>query len=768
MELKAIRLFPMIESNEDFIFKPHPVLNPAGLEYKNYWDDMEKKCIEGLWGRDGSKWRYMSGPLHFYIKLGAIDRIMRGKAGQGTGSPNLRDIEWIVSYDYLICRGFSGFRDDPYYTCQRIIGRLQAGEELDVQDQYELEELQHVKRPDGSYKTYIDPIELLHNKSDLPLGPPLYENDALNYNLMGARGVGKSYLIANMVILHEWLFDGVKYYEDLEDMKMKSVTVVGSGVAAFSEDLLSKVRVTMMKLEQEHGAWEEDDTVKPGFFDRKYTGTFEPGKSITARYQKKTRTGFVYKGSHSLLAHRVFTVESPQAAVGKRANIIICEEVGLVKNILQVHGSNKNVMSVDGKKFGTAIYLGTGGNMEKITGIKAIFENPDTYDMFCLKDVFEGRSKPIGRFIPAYYGLMLDNLGNTILDDSYQSVMDRRRKLSQNETSDALDDEMMNSPIFPSEMFMSKAGLKFPAAKIRARKADLDIHKLHERIWSKGWLEYEDKEKKSVRWVPDIENRIIPILTYNLDQYKLNYTSGIVIYEHPPEYIPDPTFRRSLYKVTYDTLKDDHGGTSLASIIVYKGFPDNLWEGGFTDTIVAEYIGRLDKVNDIHEIAIKLAMYYNAKLLPEINIPDIVRYCEMQGKFYLLQPAPEVAIGKFVKNPTFKYKVGIDMTSGNLQEQSIQLLRQWLLNPREKDANGVVTKTNIDFIYSLRLLNELEVYNGEGNYDHLRSAMILALWLAQETEEPIKLANENAKYEEIETYFAEKHKQINNEFYYNF
>ena len=170
----------------------------------------------------------------------------------------------------------------------------------------------------------------------------------------------------------------------------------------------------------------------------------------------------------------------------------------------------------------------------------------------------------------------------------------------------------------------------------------------------------------------------------------------------------------------------------------------------------------------MHEIAIKLAHYYNAKILPETNISDMIRYCEMVGKYNMLQPALTVAIGKILKNPSFKYEVGIDMTSKTLQEQSIQLLRQWLLNPRKVNEFGIVTETNIDHIYSLRLLNELEIFNGEGNYDHLRSAMILALWMSQETEEPIEEAANNRKYEEIDEFFLQRDKQINNDFYYQY
>ena len=49
------------------------------------------------------------------------------------------------------------------------------------------------------------------------------------------------------------------------------------------------------------------------------------------------------------------------------------------------------------------------------------------------------------------------------------------------------------------------------------------------------------------------------------------------------------------------------------------------------ETIVATYHGRHDQVDDIHDIAVQLALYYNAKILPETNLPDFVRYCKRRS-----------------------------------------------------------------------------------------------------------------------------------------
>lgn len=575
---------------------------------------------------------------------------------------------------------------------------------------------------------------------------------------------------------HEWYFSGIKSHDILLKEKPSPIELLlAAGSSDFSNDLMTKIKLTQDYIQSNVGAYTDKTSLEevfyPGFFHKESSGSTTAGAKVplTQKFGRKRGNSWLVSGIGTTLSHKTITTENPNVASGKRNNLQVVEEGGLVGNIFDFYGTAKNSM-IRKNKFGTLFIIGTSGNMDKLDGIKKMFENPDEYDFLSFNDVYEGRDKRIGRFLPAYYADedFRDKNGNTNVEASFEHVMEVRAGLALSDTSSLLDNEMMNRPIVPSEMFMNKAGLKFPVVKIRARKTELDLYKFHEKIWSIGTLEYTDKDKNQVKWKPDLERKLKPILTYNLDQYNHDYTSGIVIYEHPPSIIPDPTYKRSLYKITYDPVKDDKGGTSLCSILVYKGFSSNLWEAGFQDTIVAEYVGRLDKVNDMHEIAIKLAHYYNAKILPETNISDMIRYCEMVGKYNMLQPALTVAIGKILKNPSFKYEVGIDMTSKTLQEQSIQLLRQWLLNPRKVNEFGIVTETNIDHQYSLRLLNELEIFNGEGNYDHLRSAMILALWMSQETEEPIEEAANNRKYEEIDEFFLQRDKQINNDFYYQY
>ena len=138
---------------------------------------------------------------------------------------------------------------------------------------------------------------------------------------------------------------------------------------------------------------------------------------------------------------------------------------------------------------------------------------------------------------------------------------------------------------------------------------------------------------------------------------------------------------------------------------------------------------RTDNTEDLHDAAIKLALYYNAKILVENDIPDFIRYCKRLGLYYILQPTPTEAITRVLKSSTQKYEVGVRMVPG-LGVQCEQLIANWLNLPFKEDMGRLYN--NCFKLKSKRLIEELINYKREGNFDHVSSLKILMLWLSQE------------------------------------
>lgn len=609
-----------------------------------------------------------------------------------------------------------------------------------------------VKQQIMSKKVKISSIEPLEIMPSVCLG---VDNEDKLFVVNDFVVTHNSFFCAGAVIAHEFLFDGHKVFNDDYLIKPNTVEIfLGSALSDKSSQLVQMVQLGFNNLP---GAYGEGDDYIPSPFFKNCSGVLTPNnKQNPYRHKYKERQGgnWVEKGSRSAIYHGIYTTENPQAAVGGRYTVMVIEEVGLVPNVLGVHGANETTMTAGTLKFGSSFFIGTGGNMEKILESKIMFTDPKSYDIIPYKDSFEHRSKPIGLFMPAYYALnqYKNELGNTDLPGAFKFLEDIRKEKRKSSTSIAINEEMMARPLIPSEMFLSKEGTVFPVELLRERLTKIEIEDLWRARASVGFLDYIDNSKKHVKWREDLSrSQTLPIVTYNLDPYQGRIDGDIVIYEHPPDNIPAPSYTRSLYKIVYDPVKDDHMGTSLSSILVYKGFSDSSWEGGLQDAIVAEYVGRLDKVNDMHDIAIKLSLYYNAKVMVENNIPDFIRYCRKSGYWQILQPSPYLAISKVIKNPSRKYEVGITM-SQQLNTHSEQLLRQWLLEPWNRGHPEEDGRVNVHKLFSTRILEELTSYNRDGNFDCVSALKLLAVWLSQESEEPIVRERQDNRHQEFKDY----------------
>lgn len=774
MSFKAVKLFPDIYDIRPFINREHPILHPDSIDYSNYWEKEEIKCLEGFWGLDKADnkggWRYMPPSLYFYINYCIIaDEDERGKTTRMI-NPDLRDIDWLIHYGWLTALGFSGFENDEEYTCNRLVYKIENNIKLTPQEEVKLKNLNFLKRKDGEYKKYIESKEYLYKTFPKSLGRPIYDNDAKNFFLLTSRATGKSYSVSG-ILAQTFNFYGKKYYdESYLDNPAAAELLVGSSQTSKSNELIKKFLTIQEHLKTGPGAWGKGDEFIPGYFYNNCTGKTGPNNTDSPyRHEYRAQEGKIWlnKGTGTKLVHVAYA-DNAEAAVGTRPQIMVVEECGLSSDLLKIHAANETCM-IRKNKFGSALYLGTGGNIDKINDSKIIFEDPETYDFVPYVDLWENRSRPIGCFIPAYYSnnVFKDHNGNTDIEAALeQEILERKRK-EQASNSMALDGYMMARPLVPSEMFLSSTSNLFPTAKLRQREAEIETKNLFNIYASIGDLEWNDVDKKSVKWVEDLgpRRKSRPIQHMNLDQYKANLNSAIVIYEHPPDNIPNPTYRRSLYKVVYDPVKDDGGGTSLASILVYKGFAEESWNAGMQDTIVAEMLCRYDKVDDIHELAIKLATYYNSMILVENNLPGFINYCKMNGFVHKLQICPYEAIKKGGINYAHKYEYGVTMTRP-LSVHCEQLIRQMLLEPWKKLDDGVLL-LGLDKLYSLRIIRELQSYDRDGNYDHVSSLKLLVLWLSQERDVEIKEDDKKEDpYNDLNNFFKTRvrtvHPQKNN------
>ena len=713
-------------NNSLFIEKEIPKLHPQSQEYIKYWKEQKKFCIEGKW--IGGRW--MPPNLYFYINHGTIllNKNKYAKA-KTPGRPLLWDIHWEFFYAWSACRGLTGFDKQP--EVQELIHHIQSNSE---DYSKELEIRSRIK----------DVREVLKN-STADLGKPVYLNEAKNLMMLGSRDFGKSYSVANGVILHEFLFDGLKEYTEDSIKNPPSVEIlVGAGDGKYSSDLLRKVKLASDSLP---GGVDINNLWYPPPFSKKTTGAFS--KEVMHLYRKKIGGTWIDKGTKSIIRHRTFA-DNPFAAQGTRNSIMVMEEIGMFDNLKESMEASVDTMKDSGHKFGSAILLGTGGDMASGTiDASEMFYDPHTYEMLDFEDTWENKGK-ICYFVPDYLANrhFKDSEGNSDINAAKDYEEKEREKIRKGKNaSTALDAHIQYHPIIPSEIFLSKSGNIFPKKELQSWLSILESNPLYENVENIGYLIQEDDG--IVRWKPDLTRELKPITKFPLDTKKDDIEGCLVIWEHP-HINDDGVVPSNLYIAGTDPYDHDEAGVpSLGSTFIYKRYYNNQ---SWYELPVAEYTGR-PKANEYYRTLGLLLKYYNALCLYENEKKGVHQYFESKNIDYLLMDQPGY-IRDVVPNSTVQRVKGMHM-SQPLKVHGETLIKNWL---EEEFAPG---KLNLTKIRSKPLLKELIMYNTKGNFDRVM-AFLLTMYALQEKSKTVVREKPKVKNFYNSDFFDRRHFTNNN------
>ena len=716
-----------INNRNNFTIDTHPVYHPASSSYINYWREQKRRMIEGFWGPDDAdihydtitalqdvksgKWRWMPPQLYFYKNMSTI---LHNPKGEGKAvakkrmRPDLRDIDWMFFYAYIEARGFSGFTEDNKYTCNREVEKLNNGEDDVTLDA-------SCYKPDGTVKEFIPAREYLRKLWNKPMGRPLYMNEAMNLMVLGTRGGGKSYW-ESVVLLHEVLTDGAKEYnqESIENPARAEVAI-GAALAAKSSDTLDKMLLTYRNLP---GTWMKDtENEIPSPLHKEMAGSLQPNNSSSPwrhEYEKKVNNKWRKFGTGSNIRHYVYSVENPEAAAGGRFSLSVIEEVGLVPNLLTITGSNAATLLEGTTQFGTSLYAGTAGNMEKIIESEIIFRDPEGFNFLAFENEWELNSRPIGFFLPAYMSLnqFKDENGNTDQEAALRFLEKRREKKKRSKSSSAYLLEILSYPIKPSEMFTKNSGNLFPVQDLREILADLENNdRLLDASWKgrfiinqDGGVEYRNSTLNVIRNFPLRDTDIMEGPWEIFEMPKKNKKEQI---------------EAGRYIASLDPIDDDGNQdhrTSLQSAFILDTF---------TDRIVAEYTSRTRLAEEYYEQLRRGLIFYNAKVNYENKNKGFYAYLKNMKSLHLLKETPEILSDKELLKVN---RIG-NKSYGTAPTEAVnawgrRLILSWLLRP----VDGEDDVLNMHKIRSIGLLKELISWDPDINADRVSSMGMLMIY----------------------------------------
>jgi hypothetical protein len=562
-----------------------------------------------------------------------------------------------------------------------------------------------------------------------------------------SRGGGKSFFTAGAIILHELIFDGKKYYDTKNPeggIKTKTSVFVGAAQSTYSSDILEKVSSAMnaLAINPNLGIYGNptnpiESNYTPNPFYKNMRGSLQPNNKKSPwvhKYEKKVRGKWIDGfGTNAKLFHGIYSAENPQAAAGTRPSVLVIEEVGLLENLITPHQSNEAAQTIGSKRIGSAIYIGTAGNMEKIRESREVFTDPDSYSMLEYNDDWEHSGK-IGFFLPAYYTNkdFKDENGNTDVEKARQYYLDRREKARKASNPKVYEGELMNYPIVPSEMFIGRTGNILPVAELKEVEKKLIKNNIYQRIGTPIDIFYDSTQPHGVDYkvIPDKR----PLFEYPIPK-NADIEGCITMYE-APIYV-NGIVPNDLYNlVGYDPYVSENldEGESLGSVYVMKN-PKYLSHGYGGNEIVAGYVGKhAYGTNAYNENVEKLLMLYGNPyrgLWFEADRGKHVKsFFENKYKLHLLCLRPQKEMNTSVvakKVANYGWITGSKIN----KIQLIDMLADWL--KEETEINGI-KKRNLERIPDIGLIRELQAFQLEkGNYDRVMALVGCVLGL-RETE----------------------------------
>ena len=415
--------------------------------------------------------------------------------------------------------------------------------------------------------------------------------------------------------------------------------------------------------------------------------------------------------------------DDPDKLRGKRGYILF-EEFGNFPSLLDLYDVTRKSVEDGDYTFALMYLIGTANNKEaNFQSAKTLLYATESYNIESLKNVYDKKGQgrdTFGFFFPSYInraGCYNKDGVSDVVKALLQVLMNRYRAKYGADPTSVLR-VIAEDPITPAEAIIKVKDAYFPVAALSERAQQLDTNPHIYDDTYVGELFFNNSNQVEFRPTGDI-----PIRKFPVD----NDTKGALeIYAMPEKDSTGDVFS-GRYILGYDPTNNDQAEShSLASVFVFDLF---------TDRIVAEFTGRTEFADDMHEIVRKLCLFYNGKVLYESNIKGCYSYMEKTHSTYLLADTPQYLRDKqIIKYSGFGSSAKGVSATAPVNNFANRLIKDWFnkLVPVEiTDENGNKEIRQIPSLYLLKtraLIEEAIQFNPEINVDRIRALGMVMLY----------------------------------------
>ena len=408
---------------------------------------------------------------------------------------------------------------------------------------------------------------------------------------------------------------------------------------------------------------------------------------------------------------------------GKRGYILF-EEFGNFPSLLDLYDVTRKSVEDGDYTFALMYLIGTANNKEaNFQSAKTLLYATESYNIESLKNVYDKKGQgrdTFGFFFPSYINRAgcynKDGISDVV--KALLQVLMNRYKAKYGADPTSVLRVIAEDPITPAEAIIKVKDAYFPVAALNERAQQLDTNPhIYDDIYV-GELFFNNSNQVEFRPTGDI-----PIRKFPVD----NDTKGALEIYAMPEKDSTGIVFDNRYILGYDPINNDQAEShSLASVFVFDLF---------TDRIVAEFTGRTEFADDMHEIVRKLCLFYNGKVLYESNIKGCYSYMERMHSTYLLADTPQYLRDKqIIKYSGFGSSAKGVSATAPVNNFANRLIKDWFnkLVPIERtDENGnkeIIQTPSLYLLKTRALIEEAIQFNPEINVDRIRALGMVMLY----------------------------------------
>ena len=408
---------------------------------------------------------------------------------------------------------------------------------------------------------------------------------------------------------------------------------------------------------------------------------------------------------------------------GKRGYILF-EEFGNFPSLLDLYDVTRKSVEDGDYTFALMYLIGTANNKEaNFQSAKTLLYATESYNIESLKNVYDKKGQgrdTFGFFFPSYINRAgcynKDGISDVV--KALLQVLMNRYKAKYGADPTSVLRVIAEDPITPAEAIIKVKDAYFPVAALNERAQQLDTNPhIYDDIYV-GELFFNNSNQVEFRPTGDI-----PIRKFPVD----NDTKGALEIYAMPEKDSTGIVFDNRYILGYDPTNNDQAEShSLASVFVFDLF---------TDRIVAEFTGRTEFADDMHEIVRKLCLFYNGKVLYESNIKGCYSYMERMHSTYLLADTPQYLRDKqIIKYSGFGSSAKGVAATAPVNNFANRLIKDWFnkLVPIERtDENGnkeIIQTPSLYLLKTRALIEEAIQFNPEINVDRIRALGMVMLY----------------------------------------